>query len=182
VITVNNRFDQLVGKNISHDLQQVTNELCEKALKDAKAQLHPLLQGYELDRLDKRNEFVQAFRQALELRIAKKLALWQPAVEAVFKFDESWMESRTTWDGSVHLLVKVQRLSDAIQSLGRRLDHSLLKHLKQSGWSLFEKKHSILELQQVTPNELRHGIGYGAMFWAVHSVPVKVWSRSNQMR
>lgn len=158
-------------------LEQITQELCEKALEDAKAQLHPLLRDVEVTRLEKRTEFVQAFRQALELRIAKKLALWQPGVQAVFKFDESWMESHTMWDGSLHLLVMVPRLSSAIQSLGKRLDRALLKYLQRSGWSRFRKKRSILEIQQVTSSELRHGIGYGAMFWAVYSAPVKVWSR-----
>jgi hypothetical protein len=163
--------------NATKEFDQITQELCEKALKDAKEQLHPLLREVEVERLEKRDEFVRAFRQALELRIAKKLALWQPGVQAVFKFDESWMENRFAWDGSLHLLVKVPRISDAIQSLGKRLDHALLKSLRQSGWSRFRNKRSILEIQQVTPNELRHGIGYGAMFWAVHSAPVKVWSR-----
>lgn len=92
------------------------------------------------------------------------------------------MESRTSWDGSVHLLVKVPQLSNAIQSLGRRLDYCLLNYLKQLGWSRFRKKQSILEIQQVTPNELRHGICYGAMFCAVYSAPVKVWPHSNSAR
>jgi hypothetical protein len=163
--------------NDTEQFEQITFALCEKALEDAKAQLHPLLRGNALDRLEKRTEFLQAFKDALELRIAKKLALWQPGVEAVFKFDESWMESRNAWDGSVHLLIKVPHLSTAIQAVGKRLDRGLLKYLQQSGWSRFRNKRSILEIQQVTRNELQHGIGYGAMFCAVYSVPVKVWTR-----
>ncbi|MFT3890960.1 MAG: hypothetical protein QM730_04945 [Anaerolineales bacterium] len=159
------------------EFEQIMQELCEKALNDAKEQLHPLLREVELDRLDKRKEFMEAFKQALELRIAKKLALWQPTVQAIFKFDESWMESRNAWDGSVHLLVKVPRISDRFKSLERRLNDYLLKYLRQTGWSRFRKKKAILEIQQVTLNELRHGIGYGAMFSAVYSAPIKVWSR-----
>jgi hypothetical protein len=167
-------FDEMINDK---EFEQITQELCERALNDAKEQLHPLLRDVELERLEKRSEFMQAFRQALELMIAKKLAMWQPGVQAVFKFDESWMESRAAWDGSVHLLVKVPRVSNVIQSLGKRLDRGLMKYLRQLGWSRFRKKISILEIQQVTPNELRYGIGYGAMFWAVYSAPVKVWSR-----
>jgi hypothetical protein len=161
--------------SISKDLERVTNVLCEKALDDAREKVHPLIRNYKLETLEKRNEFVQAFKQALERRLAKKLVLWQPNVQAVFKFDGSGMESRSAWDGSVHLLVKVPRLSNAIQALGRRLDRCLLKYLKGLGWSRFQRKRSFLEVQQVTPNELRHGISYGAMFSAVHSVPVRVW-------
>jgi hypothetical protein len=161
--------------SISKDLERVTNVLCEKALNDAREKVHPLIRSNALDRLEKRSEFVQAFKLALEHRLAKKLALWHPGVQAVFKFDGSWMESRAAWDGSIHLLVKVPRLSNVIQALGSRLDRCLLKYLKKLGWSRFQTKRSFLEIQQVTPTEVRQGISYGAMFWAVHSVPVRVW-------
>ena len=162
------------------DLEQIANELCEKALNDAKEQLHPLIRNIELDRLEERSEFVQAFKLALEQQIAQKLATWRPGVQAVFKFDESWMDARKSWDGSIHLLVKVPQLSNAIKAFGKKLDHSLVNCLKHWGWSRFRKKPSILEIQQVTPNELRHGVSYGAMFCAVYSVPVKVWPQEQQ--
>jgi hypothetical protein len=159
----------------SNDFGVVANDLCEKALNEAKEQLHPLLRDIELDRLEKRTEFVQAFKSALEKSIARKLAAWQPGVEAVFKFDETLAENREAWDGSIHLLVKVPRLSIAVKALGKKLDQSLLRYLKQLGWSRFRKCQSILEIQQVTTNELRHGVSYGAMFSAVYNVPVKIW-------
>lgn len=86
--TIENRFDPSEN-TISKEFEQVVYELCENALSEAKAQLHPLIRSNELDRLDKRKEFIQAFKLALERRIAKKLALWQPGVQAVFKFEES---------------------------------------------------------------------------------------------
>jgi oligoendopeptidase F len=157
------------------DFGQVANELCEKALNDAKEQLHPLLRDAQLDRLDARPEFVQMFKSALEERIARTLAVWQPGVQAVFRFDETPVE---TWDGSIHLLVKVPRLTDTLKNLARKLDRSLVMYFRQLAWSRFQKRQSILEVQQVTPNELRHGIGYGAMFCAVYTAPVKVWPQN----
>jgi len=157
------------------ELGPVVEEICEKALDDAKLELHPLVRNTELTHLCKRKEFVQAFKLALERRIAQKLAAWQPGVQAVFKFDESWMENRESWDGSIHLLVKVPRVSNAIKAFGEKLDRGLTRTLQQLGWSGFRKRQSVLDVQQVTPNELRHGVGYGAMFYAVYSVPVKVW-------
>src|SRR5215216_5261341 len=158
------------------DIEHAANEITEQAILDAKEQLHPLLRNLEVDRLRQRREFVQAFKHALEERIAQKLAHWQPGVEAVFQFDEVWMETRETWDGSLHLLVKVPHLSDRLKTIARQLDQSLTYYLKQLGWSPFYKHQSILEVQQVTPKELRYRISYGAMFCAVHSVPVQVWS------
>ena len=167
----------------AEDLNQVANDICEKALNDAKEELHPLIRNAELNHLRKRSEFVQAFKLALERRIAQKLASWQPNVQAVFKFDESWMEARDkSWDGSIHLLVKVPRLSNAIKMIGKSLDQNLTRCLQQLGWSRFLKHQSILEIQQVTPNELRHGVSYGAMFCAVYSPPEKVWPIKRPMR
>lgn len=162
------------------DLSDVASDLCEKAMQDAKKQLHPLMRDAHLGRLDERSEFVQAFKNALENRIARKLAAWQPGVQAVFKFDETPTENWETWDGSIHLLVKVPSLSDALKTLARKLDRSLLKYLKRLDWPRFQDRQSILEVQQVTPNELRHGIGYGGMFCAVYTVPVKVWPQDKK--
>ena len=159
------------------DFGQIADDLCENALKDAKEQLHPLLREAQLDRLDERPEFINTFKRAMEQRIARKLAAWDPTVQAVFQFDESPSKS---WDGSIHLLVKVPRLSDTLKILGRRFDWSLVKALWHLNWPRFQKQQSVLDVQQVTLNELRHGIGYGAMFSAVYMVPVKVWPKSRK--
>lgn len=164
--------------SLPQNFEEVANELCDKALDDAKAQLHPLLRNIELDRLDRRHDFAQAFKLAFEQRIAQKLAAWQPGVQAVFAFDESWIESRKPWDGSIHLLVKVPHLSKGMKALGKQLDKSLVKYLKQLNWSRFRKHESILEIEQVTADEFRRCLSYGAMFCAVYSVPVKVWPQN----
>jgi len=164
------------------DFGQAARDICDKSLNEAKEQLHPLLRNVDMERLVQRNDFLQAFKSALERRIARKLATWQPGVQAVFKFDETPMESLERWDGSIHLLVKVPRLSNTVKALGKTLDKVLVRRLKQLGLPHFEKRQSVLDVQQVTPNELRHGVGYGGMFWAVYTVPVKVWSRDKVTR
>lgn len=178
------RWERSIGTvaPATKEIGQIANDLCEKALEDAKAQLHPLLRNVEVERLEKRSEFLQAFKIALERRIARKLAAWQPTVQAVFKFDETRTERIENWDGSIHLLVKVPRLSNAVKALGQTLDRGLVKRLKQLGWSHFRTRQSILDVQQVTLNELRHGISYGAMFCAVYNAPVKVWPQDRITR
>src|SRR5215211_1291297 len=119
----------------TQDFGQVANDICEKALSDAREQLHPLMRNTELTHLRKRTEFVEAFKRALEQRIAQRLVAWQPGILAVFQFDDSWAANHASWDGSIHLLVKVHRLSDVIKTLGRKLDRSLTTCLKRLGWS-----------------------------------------------
>lgn len=164
------------------DFGEVASDLCEKALNDAKSQLHPLLQNTGLARLSQRAEFLQAFKSALEQGIARSLATWQPSVQAVFKYDETPTENLENGDGFIHLLVKVPHLSDAVKRLGKLLDGSLVKYLKQSGLPRFRKCQSVLDVQQVTLNELRHAVGYGAMFCAVYSAPLKVWPQHRRAK
>jgi hypothetical protein len=180
---INQWLQQKPGKHqipAPNDFGQIACDLCENALKDAKEQLHPLLRDAQLDRLEDRPEFVKAFKRTLEQRIARQLATWYPGVQAIFQFDETRTENPESWDSSIHLLVKVPRLSETVKILGRRLDRSLVKYLRQLNWPRFQKRQSILDVQQVTLNELRHGIGYGAMFHAVYTVPVKVWPREKK--
>jgi hypothetical protein len=174
------RSQDSIEHTVPKDIEQAAKEVCEKALADAKSQLHPLIRETELDRLDMRREFVEAFKSALERRISKRVANWQPGVQAVFKFDGPGLANQRAWDGTIHLLVKVPRISDRIKALAKRLDRGLVACLQQAGWSRFEDSRSILDVQQVTPNEVRHGIGYGAMFCAVYTAPIKVWPRDGQ--
>ena len=154
------------------DFGKAADDIREKALSDARNQLHPLLRKVELDRLDQRDEFLRAFKRALEQNIARKLALWLPGVQSIFSYDETPTEN---WDSSIRLLIKVPRLSKAVKVLGKTLDNSLVKSLKQLGWSRFQERQIVLEVHQVTPRELRHGLGYSAMFYAVYSTPIQVW-------
>jgi hypothetical protein len=164
------------------DYAAVAKQLCDTALEDAKSQLHPLLHSVELRRLVQRQEFLLNFRSALERVIAQKLVFWQPDVQAVFRYDEADIQMTDTWNGSIYLLVKVPRLSNALRALAKTLDQHLVNYLRQMALPPLHTRRSILDVHQVTPRELRHGIGYGAMFFAVYSAPVKIWPQERQER
>jgi len=159
----------------SNELRQAANDLCEKALSNAKSKLHPLLQQVELECLDQRCDFVQAFKRALEEEIARKLVMWQPCVQAVYKFDAPVGVNTNCWDSTIHLLVIVPQLMDTIKSIGTKLDRNILKRLKRLGWSRFQNSRSVIEVQQVTTLEVRRGLSYGAMFLSLYAAPVKIW-------
>lgn len=160
-----------------HDgLKQAAKDVCETALTDAKTQLHPLLQQVELERLDQRCEFVQAFKRALEKEIAKKIFLWLPGIQAVYKFDAPiGSVEMECWDDTIHLLVLVPKLWKPILDFGEKLDRHILNQLRRLSWTRFQKSRSMIEIQQVTPDEIRHGVSYGAMFLSVYAAPIRVW-------
>ena len=157
--------------------RQTSEELCEKALIDAKTELHPLLQQVDLQKLGQRREFVEAFRHALERVVAERIALWLPRVKVVYKFDPPKGSSTEYWDNVIHLLLLVPRLVPSVDELGSKLDSEMLKRLKRFNWSRFRDSQSVLELQQVTPDEIRHGVCYGAMFYSFYTAPLQVWPR-----
>ena len=181
---INRRLDKSEGYDVPRprEFEQVAKDLCDRALNDAKNQLHPLLQNFELNRLDRRCEFVQAFKCVLEQKIARKLAAWYPGIQAIFRYDVAPMNNMGYWDGSIHLLVKIPCLSKEVIALGKKLDSSLVKRLRLLHWQRFQECQSILEVQQVTPNEIRHRVSYGAMFYAVYNVPSKVWPQNRRGR
>jgi hypothetical protein len=59
--------------------------------------------------------------------------------------------------------------------LGKVLDDALVNSLHRLGLPRFRGCQSVLDVQQITSSELRQGIGYGAMFSAVYTAPVKIW-------
>jgi hypothetical protein len=155
-------------------LKQAVLELCDKSVLDAKAHLHPLLHNEELDKLDSRSEFVQAFKRALEEHMALQLVSWHSCIQAVYGFNATLPQERH-WDNTIHLLVLLPQPLEAIQVMSLMLDVSLVQCLKKLNWSRFQMQESLLEIQQVGPDEVQRGIHYGAMFSSVYNAPYKIW-------
>jgi hypothetical protein len=155
-------------------LKQVATALCDQALFDAKAHLHPLLHNEELDKLDSRSVFVQEFKRALEEHIALQLVSWQPCIQAVYGF-KATLPQEGHWDNTIHLLVLLEQPLNTIQTLSQLLDHPLVECLKELNWSRFRMHETLLEIQQVTRFEVQRRIHYGAMFSAVYNAPYKIW-------
>ncbi len=162
----------------AYEFRQIADELCDHAQRVATDQLHPLLQRVDLEKLSQRHEFLEAFKCSLEREIAQKIVLWLPCVKVVYRFDSSRRSSTEDWDNTTHLLVFVPQLMPSIKELGTILDGELLKSLKRLPWSRFQDSKSIIEIQQVTPEEMHHGVCYGAMFFSVHAAPSQVWPLS----
>ena len=123
----NDRWENVIEYSIptAEELEQVAKVLCERALSDAKSQLHPLLQNFELDCLDQRPEFLRAFKCALEHEISRKLAAWHPGIQTIFSYEEAPFKNIEDWHGSIIFLLKVPCLTEEVKALGKKLDNSL---------------------------------------------------------
>ena len=91
----------LQGKPVEHqvpapkDFVQIANDLCEKALKDAKEQLHPLLRNAQLDRLNERPEFVKSFKRAWNGELRENLP---PGIRASRRSSSSMKRAWKPWN------------------------------------------------------------------------------------
>lgn len=157
------------------EFRQIVGELCGHAQKVAIGQLHPLLQRVDLEKLGHRYEFLEVFKQTLESEIAQKIVQWLSSVKTVYRFDASRKNRLEEWDNTIHLLVLVPQLVPSIKELGAILDDTFLTALKHLAWSRFQDSKSVIEIQQVTPEEIRHGVCYGAMFFSYYAAPSQVW-------
>jgi hypothetical protein len=162
----------------AYEFGQIADELCDHAQRVATEQLHPLLQRVDLEKLSQRHEFLEAFKCSLEREIAQKIVLWLPCVKVVYRFDSSRKCKLEDWDNAVHLLVLVPQFMPSIKELSTILDSELLKSLKRLPWSRFRDSNSIIEIHQVTLEEMRHGVCNGAMFFSVYTAPSQVWPLS----
>lgn len=157
-----------------YEFKQTAKDLCEKALVDAKSELHPLLRQVDLDRLDQRCNFLKAFKCALERRVAQQIMLWLPVVKAAYRFDPLMKNDSQNWDNTIHLLVLVPQIMSPFDELGANLDHEILQQLKDFNWTRFQYSKSLVDIRQVTLYEIHPGICAGAMFYSAYTVPAQI--------
>ena len=156
-------------------VKEGVKELCEKALACAKNELHPLLQHADLDRLDQRADFLQAFRKAIEIEMAQKITLWVPCTKIVYRFDTTYSSRVEKWDNIIHLLLVVPQILPSLNNFGKKFDYEMVQHLTALGWTRFQYSKTVVEILQVTLNEIHHGVSYGGMFFSANSVPAQIW-------
>lgn len=174
----NSPYNQDALMNLLENQQlfsDLCKQLCEKALTDAKNQLHPLLRQVELERLGQRKIFVDAFKCALETEITRRVILLLPCVQAVYRFDTQRGSNAYDWDNKIHLLLLVPQLMASIKDLNSKLDTQMLRQLQRPDWKRFWSSTTFVEVQQVTRDEVRHGVCYGAMFASYYAGPLQIW-------
>jgi len=75
----------------------------------------------------------------------------------------------------IHLIVRVERKTSALQSLVEALDDALAQgYAKLLGMD--QLKH-LLDIQLVDATDVKERIGYGAMLSSLYQRPIRVWER-----
>lgn len=77
----------------------------------------------------------------------------------------------------IHLIVRVKRKTNALNSVMEVLDHALVSAYSK----LVNRPHlqHLVDMQVVDGDEVARRIGYGAMLSSLHNRPIQVWERSS---
>jgi hypothetical protein len=113
--------------------------------------------------------FLPAFKLALAASVACTLGEHDAQVRAVYAYDSA--------DALLHLLVIVGRPSAALTMFVASLDRALAASLDELSLAVGHRRVSVLDVNLITPKEVRLGIGPAALLSAVYHPPLAVWSR-----
>ncbi len=113
--------------------------------------------------------FRAAFKAGLAASVAQVLGANDDRLLAVYTYDQE--------DPVLHLLVLVTQPSAALTAFVAALDRALTADLHALGPTGFADRDSILDVNLITPKEVRLGLGYAVLLSAVSAAPLKVWTR-----
>ncbi|MDH7485871.1 MAG: hypothetical protein QHJ81_06285 [Anaerolineae bacterium] len=113
-------------------------------------------------------------------RVAEFLGAWDENVKAVYICDydatpEDLCFAETVQSPPVHLLVRVDRKTSALNSLLAALDRALVQ--KYAELTAMNRLACFLDAQVVDDADVEKRIGYGTLLSSIHHRPLQVWSR-----
>lgn len=161
-------------------LQEAARLMVASALAYAEEKATPSLRarGLRVEAADP--HFRDHLKWGLTLSMTKHLADHDVEVRAVYAFEPSAnadAEDAETLppDDMLHLLVLVNRRTAALEALIASLDGALVEVLNECGVPRVPPR--LLDVNLITPEDVRLGIGLAGILSAVFAPPIKVWGR-----
>lgn len=126
----------------------------------------------------------QAFQYVnygLARQVAQTLGLMDETVRTVYLFDEDAMPEefilgRQPLALSLHLIVWVERRTQALAALVQALDRSLVAACRAVLDS--DALEHVLDVQLVDDGEVQKRVGYAALITSLHNRPIRIWQRA----
>jgi hypothetical protein len=120
------------------------------------------------------------FEYGLAQQIGEHLGGLDEEVKAVYLYDdeatpEDSVFGESTAPSLVHLIVRAQRKTSALNSLVVALDRAVT-HQYADMFQAPQLAH-LLDIQVIDEAEVNAGAGYGALFTWLHHRPLSVWTR-----
>jgi hypothetical protein len=162
------------------DTASVAQSAVEDALDFCAQQLRLADRAAVLEQLQEANPSVRGyFEYGLARQIGERLGELDGEVEAVYLYDDEATPEDAVFGEStlslVHLILRVQRKTSALQSLVAALDRAVTQKCAEMLHAT-QLAH-VLDVQVVDDVDVNTKMGYGALLTWLHHKPLVVWTR-----
>ena len=166
-------------------LTEVAETLRDDSLLVAREELAPSRGELPLEELLNDLDFVDSFKHSLASGIARVLAAYDRQVKSVHFYDplvcrERRRIGKLPIEATIHLLVEVHHLSPALSVLIMALDHELTDSLKVLPSPWFAHRQFTLDVNFVTPEDIKVGRGHATLLSSLYTPPLKIWKREDE--
>lgn len=163
-------------------LTEVAETLREDALARARMKFTPHERNLSLAQLLKRTEFCDYFKYELALGVALVLAANDRRIQTAYVYNPSDNPDgcegiEVSQDATLHLLVKVEALSAALEAFVTSLDRALTASLRELPSPLFAQRRSVLVVDLISEEDVVLRQGWAALLSSIFAPPLKIWER-----
>ena len=163
-------------------LQKIADNICQNALAETYDKLVPGEKALKLEALLQRRALFQSFKYSLAKGVAQALAEHDRRVQAVYLFQlaanpEVEAGEFLPLETTIHLLVRVETSSAALDAFTASLDRGLAQCLQQLSTSLFTGCDSILDVILLTEEAIERQTGYASLLSSMFAPPLELWQR-----
>lgn len=183
-VRVLDRQDQLLTETdgVSR-IDEMATRIRDQAVASARAQLDAKQCLPELDDPVHRSDCKRHFLRALAVGVAQALAANDRRVLAVYAYEATpdyGAEVNDLWGALAHLLVVVTAPSAALEAFVASLNRGLGASLSALPRAHFSHAGPPLDINVVTEQEVRQGVGMARLLSARLPPPVQLWQRKDE--
>ncbi len=164
---------EAAAREVADRMTSTANEVRDGAIEHVRHLGPETWREAPLAKLTHEPGFLRPFKLALTARCARVLAASEPRVLSAFTYDPA--------DHVLHLLVLMDEPSEGLDGFVKEFDKAMTASIDQLRIPDCFECASVLDVHQMTPRDVRLGIGLAGLLSSVANAPVRVWSRHEPM-
>ena len=162
------------------ELTEVAEKIKDKALDFAKMKLPPLKRDQNLEELFQQRNFFCDFKHGLVEGVCQTIGEYDGKVIESYCFDpdanpDCQSGDEIPLDGTINIILVVESKTAGLDALITSLDRGLTQALKELPIPNLVSYDSVLNIIQVTQNDVENRKGYAALISSLYAPALKVW-------
>ncbi len=164
---------QAAAREVGDRMADTANQTRDRAIEHVRRLGPETWREAPLARLTHEPGFLTPFKLGLAAQCARVLGASEPRVLSAFTYDLA--------DHTIHLLLLVDEASAGLEGFAQEFDRALSASIDALRLPDCFECTSVLDVHQVTPRDVRLGIGLAGLLSSVASAPLRVWNRHEPM-